>query len=332
MKKDLHSLWLSSLGLAFLLPLGTVLSAQEPPVPLPVQGGQEPPPPPPPEIQQGQDAQEGSIPGQGPEGDEIQGAERSNQGDRNELMDLDVGVEVRAMQSPPRLAPGETGQLVVLVSVFKGSMVLPGGHVTLKKSQGPLSLGSPVWDPIPSGEGGYRDSFIVRVPLSVSSTAKYGKYTLRGSIVMKGVFRRQDLRTRLVREKGRGTAGKTSLNRGFQAVIVVGKPWPKPPKRHRKITKKRVSSPISSPQQSGAGPSKGPKQVSDLAKKGGDDSQLKSPLGMTVPEEGGLKDPGELVAPEERPSEGGTNFLKLFSGLVLVGLGIAALFLLLRKR
>ncbi len=322
MTKNLLTTLFSVWGIALLFPFGTKLSAQEPPMPLPIQGGQEPPPPPP-EVQQGQDAQAGGIPGQGPEGDAIQGAEQAHQGDRRELMDLNIGLDVRAMQSPPRLAPGETGQLILLVSVAKGSRVLPGGQVNLKKSQGPLSFGSPVWDPVPSGKAGYQDSFLIRIPISVASTAKFGNYPARGDLVIKGVFRRQDLGSGLQKEKSPGS-GATGLNRGFQGSVVVGKPWPKPPKRHRKAGKSRVH-PTVPPQISNGSEGNSIPTKKNAAKPGPTGNQINTPLGLTQPKERETQDPGELEIPTEVAVESEGGHMKLLLGLLLAGLGVVGI-------
>jgi hypothetical protein len=247
-------------------------------------------------------------------------------------MDLNIGLDVRAMQDPPRLAPGEVGQLILLVSVDKGSMVLPGGRVTIKKNQGPLTFGGPVWDPVPAGKKGYQDSFLIRIPITVASNAKFGSYSARGDLLVKGVFRNRDIVTEL---KPKKAAGKTSLNRGFQGPIVVGKPWPKPPKRHRKKTAKKprtIPQPLS--QKEGQLPKgSAPEEAKSGTLENPAGKNMGDPLGMTEPEEGLLQDPGELESPQEELGEDGGGQLKLLLGLALAGLGVVGIgVLFLRKR
>ncbi len=97
-----------------------------------------------------------------------------------------IGVEVR--QDPIRIAPGENGTLVLLVHLPQGRTVEKGGQVVMKQSQGPLKLGTPIWDPPLKGKSAYSDVIVIKIALSIDAKARFGKPMFQGSVRLRGDF------------------------------------------------------------------------------------------------------------------------------------------------
>ncbi|MCB9881656.1 MAG: hypothetical protein H6832_00635 [Planctomycetes bacterium] len=96
---------------------------------------------------------------------------------------------VRVMQDPVRIAPGENGLLLLHVQVPQdgSTRVLPGGTSEHSPKQGDLALGPASFDPPPRGVASLR-SFLVRIPISVAGSAKYGDHNVSGLLKLRGVF------------------------------------------------------------------------------------------------------------------------------------------------
>ncbi|MEE9125608.1 MAG: hypothetical protein V3U11_00560 [Planctomycetota bacterium] len=133
--------------------------------------------------------------------------------------------DATVMVRPPRLAPGETGDLYVHVTLRGPAVVLPGARIEAryKRAQGPLALGSqepkparlgarktrfkgkPVWD----------DSLTFKIPVTVRSDAKHGETPFEGTVML---------------EITHGDTG--DMIGRFQAVapgrIEIGRPFPRP--------------------------------------------------------------------------------------------------------
>ena len=102
--------------------------------------------------------------------------------------------EASVMVRPPRLAPGESGELYVYVTLRGFAVVVPGARVEAeyKKVQGPLVLGSD--DLMPAkpgtrktrfkGKPVYDDSLTFKIPITVSPDAKHGPAQFEGSVLL----------------------------------------------------------------------------------------------------------------------------------------------------
>ena len=134
---------------------------------------------------------------------------------------FDAAVMVR----PPRLAPGETGDLYVHVTLRGPAVVLPGARIEAryKKAQGPLALGSQELKPARPGTRKTRfkgkpvwdDSLTFKIPVTVRSDAKHGETPFEGTVML---------------EITHGDTG--DMIGRFQAVapgrIEIGRPFPRP--------------------------------------------------------------------------------------------------------
>ena len=134
--------------------------------------------------------------------------------------------EATVMVRPRRLAPGESGDLYVHVTLRGHAVVVPGATISLTydKAQGPLAFGEeklrpaapgvreerfkgkPVWD----------DALTFEIPVSVRSDAKFGNAAFVGSVQL---------------EVSDGRTGQ--LIGRFRAEapgrILIGRPFPRPP-------------------------------------------------------------------------------------------------------
>ena len=133
--------------------------------------------------------------------------------------------EASVMVRPPRLAPGESGELYVYVTLRGFAVVVPGARVEAeyKKVQGPLVLGSD--DLMPAkpgtrktrfkGKPVYDDSLTFKIPITISPDAKHGTAQFEGSVLL---------------EVTHGDTGDV-LGR-FRAVapgrVEIGRPFPRP--------------------------------------------------------------------------------------------------------
>ncbi len=100
-----------------------------------------------------------------------------------------VPIYVRVLQDPIRIAPGESGLILLHVQIpGDGSVdVYPGGTSKHAATQQVLRLGVASFDPPPAGATKLR-SMLVRLPVSVDSKAKYGSYDVVGSLELQGRF------------------------------------------------------------------------------------------------------------------------------------------------
>lgn len=184
-------------------------------------------------------AQGGGQPSPGQVPTEIPGGQQGEAGENPTEEELAAGdgiggystapIHVQVLQDPIRIAPGETGTVLLNVSFGLGNddaSIARGGKAVFDTKQGELALGGASFDPPPGGADRYRKSLLVRIPVSVSSKAKHGKLSVAG---------RLELPARYV--AGRPTT-KTPIEKvSWGGTIVCGPPVPRPVVRKR--TKRR---------------------------------------------------------------------------------------------
>jgi hypothetical protein len=134
---------------------------------------------------------------------------------------FDAAVMVR----PRRLAPGESGNLYVHVTLRGHAVVVPGAtiNLTYAKTQGSLTLGSHELQPAKpgvretryKGKPVYDDSLTFKIPLGVDSNAKAGNAPFVGSVLLEV----SDGRTGEMIGRFRAEA---------PGQVLVGRPFPRP--------------------------------------------------------------------------------------------------------
>jgi hypothetical protein len=148
----------------------------------------QPAPPPPPDSQQGvdeagkagQSGADGAMPAPPPAAGEVNRQPVSN-----------PQLYIRIEQDPVRIAPGETGVLLVLVGMPRGTRIDGPGLVTLDTPPVPVTFGAPVWDPPAQGAKAYTDTIVIRVPVSVGAATPHQRYTITGKLKARGAFARE---------------------------------------------------------------------------------------------------------------------------------------------
>ncbi len=311
---------LCSAFLALILP-GGAYSAQVP-VPAGGQGqGEPPPPPPPPPDASGEAGQGGQLP---PELVDP-GAERTALGDQ-EIDQFGLGILVEVAQTPPRLAPGESGEMLLIVLVPRGgSKIRTDLGLHLDSPQGPLVFGPPRFDPPPRGKTFYDDTFLIHVPVTVRPDAAKQPWPVRGTLSLKGNFRSPEPGRDLVREHGhRYDFGKAE--RGFAGMIRVGKPWPKPPKPSRGTEARGEGSPPAGGS-AGLPAPKGEERASDPEE--GERGSGPGHALVEVEGEGGESPAGGIG--EDDSSSEGEGLPRFWLGLLLAALAGVGLLVFLRK-
>ena len=237
--------------------------------------------------------------------------------------------EARVMVRPRRLAPGESGDLYVYVTLGGHAVVVPGASISLTygKAQGPLALGveqllpaalgvretlfkgKPVWD----------DALTFKIPLSVSSDAKFGNAAFVGSVQLEVC----DGRTGELIGRFRAEA---------PGRILIGRPFPRPvprtgPAAPRAAAVQRAAGSSPAADASGTGSSR---------PKGADGNPAKATgEGRLVGEGQTTGDPGQShpePSEEQEATEQGVDLLDLafwgVGGLLLLGLAL----LVMRRR
>lgn len=97
-------------------------------------------------------------------------------------------VAIRVEQDPMRIAPGETGTLLLYLMPSRTARIAPSGVVKLDPKEGPLRFGPARWDP-PKRGAFYDHNFLIHVPVSVAAGAAFGKYEVSGTVSVSGSFR-----------------------------------------------------------------------------------------------------------------------------------------------
>lgn len=96
--------------------------------------------------------------------------------------------DIRVQQDPMRIAPGERGNLLLIVTISAGDEVDPTGSLEFAAVQGPFSLAAGRWDSPPAGKRRHTDTFLIRLPLQVAGGTAYGKYPVSGEVKLTGKF------------------------------------------------------------------------------------------------------------------------------------------------
>lgn len=97
---------------------------------------------------------------------------------------------ITVLQDPVRIAPGESGKLILNVQLPPNPAVYvnaAGARAKHETEQGMLELGAARFDAAPKG-GRYGRSFLVQIPVRVSPKASYGKLDVAGSLSLLGKF------------------------------------------------------------------------------------------------------------------------------------------------
>ncbi|PIE23444.1 MAG: hypothetical protein CSA62_07450 [Planctomycetota bacterium] len=184
------------------------------------------------------------------------------------------GIQINPSQHPKRIAPGETGKLVLFVMLPREQVgALPSGSITWAPGQEDLkflSFGAPSFDPPKAGRSSYADSFVVTVPVTVKPRTEHRSYSFSGTLLLNGSFRSvvesfDDLPAGA--DGAPGAAGAPpaapvarSSNKAeiaFTGNLIVGAPVPRPGVL-RKAGARRpgvpaASKPATRPAQGGAG-------------------------------------------------------------------------------
>lgn len=250
---------------------------------------------------------------------------------------FDASVMVR----PRRLAPGESGDLYVHVTLRGYAVVVPGAGISLTfdKAQGPLTFGQEELQPARRGirETRYKgkpvwdDALTFRVPVVVRSDAKFGQAAFAGSVQLEVT----DGRTGEVIGRFRAEA---------PGQIPIGRPIPRPqpqtgrsPADPRKTGTKGgagANTARAAADATGKDPGRSKSGSGDTAKATGEGrlvggQKTAGRPGEGFPGEGQPRDPGETAGPG---GTGGPGVLDLafwgVGGLLVVALA----FLVLRRR
>lgn len=96
---------------------------------------------------------------------------------------------IHVKQDPMRVAPGESGKLILIVTISSGDEIDAGGSMQLKAQQGPVKLSGGIWDSLPPGQMRHKDTFLIQVPFKVDPKTSYGTYPIRGTVHLTGRFK-----------------------------------------------------------------------------------------------------------------------------------------------
>lgn len=226
------------------------------------------------------------------------------------------------MIKPSRIAPGQSGEIFVILALQGDAVIQPGDFLNFKYEllQGPITLGSFQVDPAKPGKLSsvfkdrpvYDNTVTVRIPIVVGSQARHGDYPI-------GVGMEVEV-----------SSGKTGASLGrFSEVgsvsVVVGRPEPRPVPRVKPAEALTQPTAAEGPAEPGATASKeAPKDPVRSQVQSGDGA-MTAPVGVPA---AGAEDGagGEVYVGEEGNLVRGVLFIA--GGLLLVMLG----FILLRKK
>ncbi|MAE77229.1 MAG: hypothetical protein CMJ85_10220 [Planctomycetes bacterium] len=162
----------------------------------------------------------------------------------------DGRIHVEVQHDPMRIAPGQTGTLLLLVNWPKGQAVAnPNGRVVMTQ-QPETSYGAARWS-APGKSKHYDDRFLVQMPVTIAGNTKHGSLAITGNLHLTGSFGAGSqgqvtdgdggLPPNASADPATGSAQRTgSVNRvtvPFSGKIRVGPPMPKPGVRKRAGTK-----------------------------------------------------------------------------------------------
>lgn len=139
-----------------------------------------------------------------------------------------VPIYVQLMQDPIRIAPGETGTILLSVQIApsnRAASVDQGGRAVFEATQGNLALGSARFDPPAGGAKKYTRGMLVRIPVTVGASSKHGKYPVAGSL---------ELPARNLADADPSKAASAKVeNVSWAGEIVCGPAVPRPAVRKR---------------------------------------------------------------------------------------------------
>jgi hypothetical protein len=154
---------------------------------------------------------------------------------------MNFGFRVVLHQDPKRIAPGETGQVVLQVILppqQKGAQ--PAGSIKWHQKPAPdepFSYGVPSFSPPKEGRANYGDSFVVTVPVGVKAGIEYDKYQISGVLKLRGNFSTPGVGSPGAVD-GSGEAGsmpppppmiqRNEAEIAFTGALTIGPPVPRP--------------------------------------------------------------------------------------------------------
>lgn len=155
---------------------------------------------------------------------------------------------VQVLQNPMRIAPGESGLLLLHVQAPPdgSSKIGAGGSANFEKDQGPIALGVARFDPPPAGSKTYKN-LLVRIPITIDAKAKHGTYDVIGTLRLPGLFSAPRVEPGSAPDPSRAgadAAGSTDPNLvPWNGRILCGPPLPKAKRRKPPSTAKAATAP-----------------------------------------------------------------------------------------
>jgi len=167
----------------------------------------------------------------------------------SELAKFGFSLRVGVRQEPPRLGPGQTGRLILILpskgywgprgksndrGIYARFSFRPQFRITCDQTSGPVLVfaNQAKWDPPKDQHTTYQDMVVIRIPIAIDSNAKYGLHAVKGTIEVSGTMREP---VSLFGGKPRNTPENRYLKKlgvqtgtvEFSGKVKVGKPMPK---------------------------------------------------------------------------------------------------------